>query len=325
MNTRYWGAALLLAVAVMLSLAKSAVANDYPNRPIRLIVPHAVGGITDLLARSIAKELSERLKQPVIVENRGGGGSVIGTQLVASATPDGYTLLVVASDFLINPTLRGRMPYDTEKDFSPITLVALSNPVLVVESSLPIRSVQELADYAKSRPGVLSYGSGGNGTVTHLAMELVKSVAKVDMVHIPYSGLGPAVTGLLGGQVKVMFVQMPLVRAHVQSKRLRVLAALGAKRSPLLPEVPTLTEEGLTGAEVDASFGLVAPRATPKEVIGRLNREIGRILDMPEVRNRFASAGTELVSSTPGEFEFHIHTGIRKWAEVVKKSGARLD
>lgn len=304
-----------------------ARAQAFPIRPITVVVPYAPGGLTDLLARMTGKELSERIKQPVVVENRAGGGSVIGTEQVAKASPDGYTLLLVATDLAINPSLRGRLPYDSIRDFAPITLLARSNPVLVVNSSFPANSLQDLIAFAKSRPGSISYGSGGNGTVTHLAMELLKNMAGIEMVHVPYQGLGPAVKDLLGGQIPLMFVQPPLVRAYVQSGKLRILATPGHRRSPQFPEVPTVAEAaGLPGYALDAWFGLVAPVGTPAGVLTYLSNELRVVLQLQQVRERFAPTGTELISSlSPEEFSAFIRAEIEKWARIVKISGARID
>lgn len=323
-----WGTGVIGIFVICAALwGDPARAQAFPTSPITVVVPYAPGGITDLLARMTGKELSERIKQPVVVENRAGGGSVIGTERVAKASPDGYTLLLVATDFAINPSLRGRLPYDSIRDFAPITLLARSNPVLVVNSSFPSNSLQDLIAFAKSRPGSISYASGGNGTVTHLAMELLKNMAGIEMVHVPYQGLGPAVKDLLGGQLPLMFVQPPLVQAYVQSGKLRILATPGHRRSPQFPEVPTVAEAaGLSGYALDAWFGLVAPAGTPAAVLTYLSNELRVVLQLQKVRERFAPSGTELTSSfSPDEFAAFIRAEIDKWARVVKISGARID
>jgi tripartite-type tricarboxylate transporter receptor subunit TctC len=319
---------LVMCVVGVLGLAAgSALAQDYPVRPIRFVVPYPPGGFTDLLARAIGQKLTESWGQAVVVDNRSGGGSTIGTEIVAKAPPDGYTILLVAPDLAINPSLyRDRkLPYDAVKSFVPVTLAAWSPVILALHPSVPARSVGELVALAKSKPGQLNYGSGGIGTGAHIAMELFKSMTGVNMVHVPYKGVGPAVTALLAGQVQLMFGQMPITLPHVEAGKLRALAVASAKRSSAMAELPTVAEAGVPGFEVTPWFGVVAPAGTPKEIVNKLNTEIVKILQMSDVRQRLSGLGAEPAGSTPDEFAAHIKAEIAKLGEVVKKSGARAD
>lgn len=322
---RYVGT-LLLAAIFSGAGAWCAVAQDYPNRPIHFVVPTAPGGFLDLLARVIGQKLSESLGQPVVVENRTGGGITIGSGVVARAAPDGYTVLVVPPDFAINPSLYAKLPYDTLKDFAPVTLLAWGPSVLVVNASVPVHSVGELVALAKSKPGELNYASAGIGSGGHLAMELFKRMTGINMVHAPYRGLGPAVSGLLGGDTSVMFAQLAAVRAHILSGKLRALAVAGKERTQAMPELPTIAESGLAdGFDVNPWFGIVAPAGTPKDILVKLSTEIGKITRQADVKMRLAPLGAELASDTPDEFAAFIRSEIVKWAAVVKASGARVN
>ena len=305
--------------------AGGAIADEYPSKPIRFVAPYPPGSVTDILARIIGQKLTESWKQPVIVENRGGGGSVIGTDIVAKAPPDGYTILLVAPDLAINQSLRGKLPYDAEKSFAPVTLLVFGPTVLCVHPSLPVSNLRELIAYAKSRPGQLSYASGGNGTVGHLGMELLKHMAGIDMVHVPYKGTAAVVTAVLSGEVQVAFAQMATVRPQFLSGKLRVLAVASGVRAQAMPDLPTVAEAGLPGFKADVWFGVVAPAGTPSAIVSRLNSEIGRIIRMPDVREQLLPQGIEPVTNTPEEFAALIHTEIAKWAELVKRTGARVD
>ena len=305
--------------------AGGAIADEYPSKPIRFVAPYPPGSVTDILARIIGQKLTESWKQPVIVENRGGGGSVIGTDIVAKAPPDGYTILLVAPDLAINQSLRSKLPYDAEKSFAPVTLLVFGPTVLCVHPSLPVSNLRELIAYAKSRPGQLSYASGGNGTVGHLGMELLKHMAGIDMVHVPYKGTAAVVTAVLSGEVQVAFAQMATVRPQFLSGKLRVLAVASGVRAQAMPDLPTVAEAGLPGFKADVWFGVVAPAGTPSAIVSRLNSEIGRIIRMPDVREQLLPQGIEPVTNTPEEFAALIHTEIAKWAELVKRTGARVD
>ena len=320
---RYVGAVLL--AAVLGGVAWSAAAQDYPSKPIRFVVPTPPGGFLDILARLIGQKLSESWGQPVVVENRTGGGITIGSNAVAKAAPDGYTVLVIPPDFAVSPSLYAKLPYDTLQDFAPVTLVAWGPSVLVVHPSVPVNSVKELIAFAKSKPGQLDYASAGNGSGGHLAMELFKTMAGVDLVHVPYRGLGPAVIDLAGGKVSVMFAQLAAVRRYIDAGKLRALGVAGKQRSQAMPDLPTVAESGLVGFDVNPWFGIVAPGGTPKDVVAKLSAEIGKITRLPEVKEKLSPLGAELAANTPEEFAAFISSEIAKWAKVVKDSGARLD
>lgn len=305
--------------------ASSAHAADYPNKPIRFVVPLPPGGMTDALARLVAQKLTESWGQSVTVDNRGGGSTIIGSEIVAKAPPDGYTILLVGPALVINPSLRSNLPYDAEKSFAPVSLLAFSPMVLVADSSLAVNTVGELVSLAKSRPGQLNYGSGGNATGAQLAGELLKRVAGVDMIHVPYKGVGPAVVGLLSGQVSLMFAQMPIVRPHIQSGKLRALAVASGTPSQAMPELPTMAQAGFPGFKVDVWFGIVAPAGTPGAIVSRLNGEIRKIMQMPDVVRRLVPEGAEPATNTPEEFAALIRSNIAISAELVKKVGARVD
>ncbi|MSP96832.1 MAG: tripartite tricarboxylate transporter substrate binding protein [Betaproteobacteria bacterium] len=316
----------ILAVLLFAAIATSAAAQpNFPLKPIRFVVPYPPGGFTDILARVIGQKLFEGAGQPAVIENKGGGGSTIGTDLVAKSPPDGYTILMVAPDLAINTSLYAKLPYDAARDFAPVTQVAWGPIALVVHPSVSAASLAEFIALAKTTPRALNYASGGNGTAGHLAMELFKTTAGISLVHVPYKGIAPAGTDLLSGQVSLMFLQMALARPHILSGRLRALAVAGGQRSAALPDVPTLAEAGLPGVEVNPWFGVVAPAGTPPDIVARLSVEIGRIMRLAEVRERISAQGGEPVSSTPEEFRAFVKAEIVKWAGVVKASGARVD
>ena len=306
--------------------AGGARAQEYPSKPIRIVVPTPPGGIVDLLARLIGQKLTESWKQPVTVDNRGGGGTIIATDIVAKTPPDGYTILLVAPNLAINPSLHRKLPYDAERSFAPVTLLVLSPTVLVVHPSLPVNTLRELIALAKSRPGQINYGSNGNASGGHLAMELLKRMAGIDMLHIPYKGPASAVTGLLAGQVSLMFAQVPTVRAIIARGELRALAVARGVRSQALPDVPTIAEAGgLPDFKFDTWFGIVAPAGTPGGIVSRLNSEIGKIMRMPDVRDMLVPRGAEPATGTPEEFAAFIRGEIATAAELVKIAGARVD
>jgi tripartite-type tricarboxylate transporter receptor subunit TctC len=316
---------VLISVLFVLLAGSAAAQTSYPGKPIRFVVPYPPGGFTDILARLIGQRLTESWTQPVVIENRGGGGSTIGSDIVAKAPPDGYTLLMVAPDLAINPSLYPKLPYDTVKDFAPVTLVAWGPMALVVHPSVSANSVNELIALAKSEPRPLNYGSGGNGTGGHLAMELFKTMAGVKMVHVPYKGIGPASNDLVGGQVSLMFLQMAVARPQILAGKLRALAVAGGQRTQAMPELPTVAEAGLPGFDVNPWFGVVTRAETPKDIVAKLSNEIGKIMRLPEVRERLSSLGGEPVTNTPEEFAAFMNAEIVKWAKVVKESGARVD
>lgn len=316
----------LLAGCLLAAFAAGALAQaNYPDRPIRFVVPYPPGGFTDMLARLLGQKLTQSLGQSVIVENRGGGGSTIGTDLVARASPDGYTLLMVAPDFAINESLRGKLPYRAQDDFVPIALAAKSPMVLVVNAASDIQSVEQLIDEAKKHPGRINYASGGNGTGAHLAMELFKTRAGIDMVHVPYKGNGPATTALLAGEASVMFLQVAVAAPHVQAGKLRALALPGAERSKAMPGVRTLSESVLPGFDVTSWFGVVAPAGTPAPIVAKLNAVIDAALEQADVKEALMRQGAEVATGTSEGFAAFIRSEIPRWAEVVKASGARID
>jgi tripartite-type tricarboxylate transporter receptor subunit TctC len=314
----------LLLLAALLCIG-SVSAQTYPSKPIKIVVPYPPGGFNDTLGRTLAAKFSDAWGQPAVVENKPGANTVIGTDYVAKSAPDGYTLLIVAFPFAVTPSLLKNMPYDTVKDFAPVAWAAVSPNALVVNPSLPVKTVGELIALAKAQPGKLSYASTGNGSSNHISMELFKSLAGVDIVHIPYKGSGPAVTDLLGGQVQLMFDNAPNVMPHIKAGKLRALGMSGAKRSSFAPDIPTVAESGVPGYEVAVWFGLVAPAGTPREVVQKLNAEVLRILAMPDVRERFQSQGVEPVGSTPEQFGEHIKLQMAKWAKVVQDAGVKAE
>ncbi len=317
---------LLRAMVVLAALPLAAVQAHaaYPDKPIRLVVPYTPGGVTDLLARAVAKALSERVQQSVIVDNRAGAGGNIGAEVVAKSPADGYTLLMgSAATQAINASLYKRLPYDHIKDFAPITLVAEVPNILVVNPLIPARNVSELIAYGKANPDKLSFGSSGTGGTIHLSGELFKSMAGVKMLHVPYKGSAPAVSDLLAGQINLMFDSS--VAPYVKSGKLRALAVTSAKRSPVLPDVPTMAEAGLPGYEATAWFGILAPAGTPPSIVDKLNKNLVAILRDAEVRKWMQSQGADAIGDTPSEFAAYIKTETAKWACVVKEAGVSAD
>ena len=312
--------------AALVGLAASAHAQDFPTKPIRIVVPFPPAGATDIIGRIVAADFQKAWGQPATVENRAGAGGNVGTEIVARAPPDGYTLLVgTVGTHGINASLYPKLPYDPIKDFEPVSLVALVPNLMVVHPSVPAKTVQEFIAYARTRPGKIDYASSGNGTSIHLAAELFKTMSNTFLVHIPYRGSGPAVTDLLGGQVQVMFDNMPSALPHVRAGKLRPLGVTSAKRSPALPDVPTIAEAGLKGYEASSWFGILAPAGTPKAIVDRLQQQIARGLATPEGRERLATQGAEPIAGTPAEFAAHIRAEIAKWGQVVKAAGAKVD
>ena len=315
----------LCAFCVLFGKPHSALAQDYPSKPIRIIVPYPPGGFNDTLARTLGQKLTEKWAQPVIVDNRPGGGSTIGTNLAAQSAPDGHTLLIISFAFAVNPALYAALPYDTAKDFAPIVLAASTPNLLVVNPKLRINSVQELIALARSKPGKLNYASAGNGSSNHLCMELFKSLTGVDIVHIPYKGSAPAVTDLIGGQVDAMFDNVPNVLAQVKAGKLRGLAVSSRERSPFVKDLPTVAQSGVAGFDVSVWFGVVAPAGTPQAVIAKLNAQLNGILRFDEIRHAFNSQGVEPAGGTPQEFSAFLMSQSIKWSKVVKDSGAKAE
>jgi tripartite-type tricarboxylate transporter receptor subunit TctC len=311
-------AALMLSCALVTAHAQTQI-----TRPIRIIVPYVPGGGTDTLTRLIGPYMSEEFAQQVIIDNRPGGSSTIGTQLVAKAQPDGEVIGMIDAAFVINPSLLGALPYDTLKDFAPISLIAVSPLVLCVHPQLPVKSVKELVALAKSRPGKIHFGSAGNGTAVHLAGEQFRSVTGTDIVHVPYKGAGQAITDLIGGQIEMAFSTQSSVKQYVSAGRLRALAITTPKRTTVMPEVMTFTEAGYPGVDAKTINGLVGPAGTPKDYIARVHRAVQKALRQPEFQAKLAELGFEQVGNTPEEFAKYIRTEIEKWGRVVKASGAK--
>jgi tripartite-type tricarboxylate transporter receptor subunit TctC len=316
-----WFLGVLLALVAAL-----ACAQTYPTKPIRLVVPFPPGGATDILARDVAQKLTEAWGQSVIVDNRPGAGGNIGSELVAKSSPDGYTLeMGTVGTHAINASLYAKMPYDHVKDFTPVILVAGVPNVLVVNPALPANSVAELIAYAKANPGKLNFASSGNGTSIHLSGELFKVMAGVQITHIPYKGSAPALQDLLGGQVQMMFDNLPPSLPQIKAGKLRALAVTSLTRAPALPDVPTLSESGLPGFEASSWFGILAPAGTPAPIVAKLNAEIAKWLATPEAKEKLAKQGANAAGGTPDDFAKHIAAETAKWAKVVKDSGAKID
>jgi len=312
-------------MALLLLACGSATAADYPVKPVRLVVPFPAGGPVDITARTLAPRLGEALGQRVVIDNRGGAGGVLGSDIVAKSPPDGHTLLLCTTGNAINVSLVPNLPYDIRKDFAAVSMVAIITSILVVHPALPVKSVKELIALAKARPDALSYASTGNGAPTHLAGELFKTMAGVKMLHVPYKGAAPAVVDLLSGHVQLSFISAPGVMPHVEAGRLRVLAVTNARRSVLLPQVPTISEAGLQGYESEGWHGLFTPAGTPRPVVDRLYREIATLLRDAKISQQLAAGGAEPVGMPPDEFARALHREIEKWARVVKASGMKVD
>ncbi|HMH19017.1 MAG TPA: tripartite tricarboxylate transporter substrate binding protein [Burkholderiales bacterium] len=319
--------ALSLAAALAISTPQAVAAADaYPSKPIRFVVAFPPGGGTDIIARSIAQKLAERLAQQVVVDNRPGASGNIGTDIVAKSAPDGYTMLMgSAGPLAINASLFASMPFDPVRDLAPVTLAASTPNVLVVHPSLRATTVKELIALAKAKPGEINFASSGHGTPAHLAGELFDSMAGVKMIHVPYKGAAPALADLLGGQVQIMFSTMPPALPHVKDGKLRALAVTSLKRSPAMPELPTVDEAALPGFEANTWHGVLVPAGTPVPIIARLNREIVAILHLPDVVERLSGQGAEAQGSTPEEFAAYIKSETLKWAKVVRESGAKAE
>jgi tripartite-type tricarboxylate transporter receptor subunit TctC len=309
--------ALALA-ALLLASASAAQTPEYPNRPVKLVAPFAPGGPVDVVARVLAPKLSERFGQQFYVENHPGGSGNIGTALVAKAPPDGYTVLVISSTLVVNPSLFAKLGFDTATDLAPISLVGVSPQVLLVHPSVPATSVRELLDWVKASPGKHSYAHAGTGTPGYLAGEMLKQAFGLDLVAVSFNGGGPAITATIGGHTPILYTSISTAAGHIKQGSVRALAVTSAHRSPALPDVPTLAEAGARDQESDIILGLLVPGGTPQAVIERLNRAIVAIVAMPEVRERLTALGFEPIASTPGEFADRIKWEIDKWAKVVR-------
>ena len=298
-------------------------AADYPDRPVRLVVPFAAGGSSDTVSRLIAQKLTASMGQTFVVENRPGAGGNIGADAVAKAKPDGYTLLFAAGSFAVNASLYEKLPYDPLKDFDPVIHVCTVNGILVAHPSVKATSVQELIALAKAQPGTVNFASAGNGTILHLAGEMFKTAAKVDMTHVPYRGSGPALADLMAGQVQVMFANMPGTLQQVKAGKLRVLAATGDKRPSSLPEVPTIAEAGLPGYQAATWFGVLAPAGTPRDVVTKLNAEFAKALAAPDLVEHLRSDGADVVGGSPEQFRGFLKSEVERWGPVIKGAGIK--
>lgn len=313
-------------LAAIIAVAPLVVHGQaYPTKPVRLVVPFAPGGGTDIIARLTAQQLTDNLGQPVVVDNRGGAGSTVGTEIVAKAPPDGYTVLLGNISLAFNAELYKKLPYDAIRDLAPVTLVAVQPNIIVIHPSLPAKSMKEFIALARTSPGKYSFASAGTGAGTHLAGELLKMLTRIDLLHVPYKGTGPALTDLIGGQVHMMVSTFASALPHVKSGRLRALAVTSAKRSAATPDVPTLSEAGVPGFEYSTWYGLLMPAGTRREVVEKVNQATHKALARDDVKQRFEAQGVEPLSSTSAEFAAYIKSETQKWGKVVKTIGARAD
>jgi tripartite-type tricarboxylate transporter receptor subunit TctC len=310
---------------VLAAPVQSVLAQTYPTRPIRIICPYVAGGGSDFVARTIAQKLTETIGQSVIVDNRPGGGTNIGAELVARAAPDGYTIFLGGTPTTVNVTLYKKLPFDVINDFAPITMTTVAPNLLVVHPSLPVRTVKELIALAKARPGQLTYGSAGIASSNHLSGALFKTMAGIDIVHVPYKGGGAAVTDLLAGNISMYFSTTPSSMPHVRTGRLRALAVTSAKRSEIVPNIPTMAEAALSGFEMSAWHALFAPAATPPAIVKKLADEVVRALRQPDVKERLAAQGVDAVGTTPEELAGIIKENIAKYAKLVKAADIRIE
>ena len=313
------------AVALAAVLSATALAQSYPAKPVRVVVPYPPGGPTDIVARVVSQKLTEQTGQQFLVENRAGAGGNIGAEAVARAPADGYTLLVATTAHAINPSLFKQLGYDLQKDFAPVSQLTGGPLVIVANPSLPAKDARELIALAKAKPGALNFASSGNGQSTHLSAELFSSMAGIKMNHVPYKGSAPALTDVIAGQADLMFDTMLSAMPQVKTGKLKALAVTSAARSPAAPDLPTVAESGLPGYEAIAWNGLLAPAGTPKDVVATLNVELKRTLELPEIRERFAAQGFSAAWSPPEKYGAFIQAELAKWAKVVKTSGATVD
>ena len=313
--------ALFAALISLSEIATTHGASRYPERPVRLVVPFAPGGTNDVMGRIVAERLAARLGQPFVVDNRAGANSVVGSEIVAGAMPDGHTLLIVAAGFAINPSLRRKLPYDTARDFAPVGRVGGGPYLMVVHPSIQARTVKEFVAWAKARPGQVNYASVGVGSPPHLAAELLKMTAAIDLKHIPYKGGGAVLPDLMAGRVSAFFGSISTLKPQVDAGKLRAIAVTTVKRAPAMPDLPTFIESGLEGYEVNGWYGLLAPGRTPAAIVNRLNGELRQVLDEPETRERFLQRGMEPAPGSAQEFGALIRSEIAKWEKVIRAAG----
>ena len=313
-----------IALAVLAAIAAlPAAAQTYPNRPIRLVVPSSPGGDTDITGRIVANKLSEQLGQQVVVDNRAGAGTIIGIEIAAKAPPDGYTLLMGLSTLAINPSMYAKLPYDALRDLAPISLAVLSPNILTVHPSVPAKTVKEFIALAKAKPGTITFGSAGQATSPHLSGELLKVLAKIDIVHVPFKGSGQSVISSISGEIAANFPSVPTAIPYIKAGKLRGLGVTMAKRTAALPDVPSIAEAGVPGYEATQWFGMLAPAGTPRPIIDRLNHEMVKLLKSPEVRDRLIADGTDPAPTTPEEFGAYIKSETEKWTKVIKAAGIK--
>jgi tripartite-type tricarboxylate transporter receptor subunit TctC len=314
--------AIFIAAGSMVSAGATA-AHNYPTKPLRIIVPSASGGGPDISARQVASELSLQLGQQVVVDNRPGASGIIGYEMMARAAPDGYTFGFIGIPFVTNPSMYSKLPYDSTRDLQPIMLFASSANILAVSPSLPIRSVKELIEQARAKPGALSFGSAGNGSGQHLSMELLKVVTGINIVHVPYKGIQQAITDVIGGQIHIVCDNISSLLPHVRSGRMRALGVTTMKRSPVVPEAPTLDESGIPGFEITGANGYSFPARTPRELVLRLNAELNKALLSPSMLKAIADRGSAPIGGTPEQFAEHLRRETEKWAKVIKAAGIK--
>ncbi len=305
--------------------SRPEASSHYPRKSVRLVVPFAPGGGTDIIARLLAQKLGEAWGQSIVVDNRGGGGGTIGTNIAAKSAPDGYTILLTSVSVAYLPAIHRKLPYDTEKDLVPVVLVVTQPNLLAVHPNLPAKSVAELINLAKAKPGEIRYASGGSGSAPHLATELFRATANISLVHVPYKGGGPAITGLLAGETHMFIAGLASLLPHVKAGRLRSLAVTGVTRAKAVPELPTVAEAGLPGFDFDTWYGLLVPARTPGPVIGKLNEEFNRVLAARDVQERMAGVGVDPLGGTQEKFAAYLKAEIRKWTAVVREAGIQVE
>ncbi len=316
---------ITLFCAALLLATPSFAAQAYPSKAIRFIVPFPPGGGNDIVGRIVAMKLAEGFGQSVVVDNRGGAGGIVGTEITAKSPPDGYTMLINNISLAVNETLVPKLPYDTLKDLAPVTLVGRQPNMLVVFPGMPVKTMRDLLALAKAKPRQINYGSGGIGTASHLATELLNMMASIQLVHVPYKGLGPALTDLMGGQIQVIISTMASAMPQVKAGKLRPIAVTTAKRSAFFPEVPTMDEAGVRGYEFDTWYALVMPARTPRAIIDRVNAEMAKVASSPAVKEQFSPQGLETAHTTPEALAAYLKSEVAKWGKVIRASGARPD
>lgn len=315
----------VLALPLLLLVPGSALAQSYPTKVVRIVVPYPPGGSNDVLARHLAQKLTPVLGQNVIVDNRGGASGAIGADYVAKAAPDGYTLLFNSASFAASAAAEPDLPFDTEKDFAAVAGTGVGPMLLTVHPSMPVKNVNELIQLARSRPGQLNYSSSGVGGINHLATEMFRHMAKINIVHVPYKGMGPAITDLIGGQVQLLITAFPSIRTQVKAGRVKALAVTSPARSQFAPELPTVAESGVPGYEAQIWWGLFAPAGTPKPIVDRLNGEVRKILETADMKEKLAREGAEPLIQSPEQFGETLRSSIQMWRKVVKDANVKLD